>query len=265
MKNVCHKTGAGCVAENRGRKKQSGKSLPVRQMPSHGLPVRWGSIPDDSSIAWQTVSSLASSSPAEPVDVLGTKCRSIPETGTTGPPADAHCLVLPTTGSRRCSRPVPEHLPENHCRHYKNRLARKNNKKYHEHKEKQMKYLIMTVFLLSGCVAPPEPLATRNSGLTQGNVQMNLVTGETSKDQVLEVFGSPNITTRDGAGREVWTYQRAAQVNQSSSQSGGWTVILAGKSRQASGFESSSRMTTLIIKFDPNDIVVDFKSRTSTF
>lgn len=124
---------------------------------------------------------------------------------------------------------------------------------------------IMLGIMLVGCVSAPKPLTERNSQLTQGNVQMNLVVGKTTKAEVLENFGSPNITTRDGAGREVWSYQRAAQVAQSSSQSGYWTIILAGQSSSASGFESSSRMITLIIKFDSSDIVTDFRSRTSNF
>ncbi len=129
-------------------------------------------------------------------------------------------------------------------------------------------HFLMSVILsiaLFGCVTTPAPVTERNSQLTQGNVQMNLVVGETTKAQVLENFGSPNITTRDGSGREVWTYQRAAQVSQSSSKSGYWTVILGGQSGSATGFESSSRMITLIIKFDSNDVVTDFKSRTSEF
>ncbi len=124
---------------------------------------------------------------------------------------------------------------------------------------------LMLGIILVGCISPPKPLTQRNSRLTQGNVQMNLVVGKTTKAEVLESFGSPNITTRDGAGREVWSYQRAAQVAQSSSQSGYWTIILAGKSSGASGFESSSRMITLIIKFNSSDIVTDFRSRTSNF
>ena len=117
---------------------------------------------------------------------------------------------------------------------------------------------------LPGC-APPPPLAEKNSALTQGNIQMNLVVGQTTKAEVLETFGAPNVTTRDGSGREVWTYQRAAQVAQSSSRSGYWTVILAGQGSSASGFETGSRMITLIIKFDGNDVVTDFRSRTSDF
>ena len=119
--------------------------------------------------------------------------------------------------------------------------------------------------VLPGCVPPPQPLTERNSALTQGNIQMNLIVGQTTKAAVLETFGAPNVTTRDGSGKEVWTYQRAAQVAQSSNRSGYWTVILAGQSSSASGFETGSRMITLIIKFDGNDVVTDFRSRTSDF
>ena len=124
----------------------------------------------------------------------------------------------------------------------------------------KLAYLFPILFL--GCVTHPEPLTTRNSALTQGNVQMNIKTGSTTKAQVLEVFGAPNVTTRDGQGLEVWTYQRQAQVSQGSRESG-YTIFLAARTK--SGFESSSRMITLIIKFDNNDIVSDFNSRTSNF
>ncbi len=125
-------------------------------------------------------------------------------------------------------------------------------------------FVALSVFL-SGCVTAPEPLSIRNSPLTQGNVQMNIHTGLTTKADVLEIFGAPNVTTRDGQGREVWTYQRQAQISQQSSQEGYWTVLLIGKSESASGFETSSRMITLIIKFDANDVVSDFNSRASNF
>jgi len=125
--------------------------------------------------------------------------------------------------------------------------------------------IITSILLLTGCVTAPEPLTKKNSELTQGMVQMNLEVGKTTKAEVVETFGAPNITTRDGDGNEVWTYQRQAQVNQSSSNSGFIFVIIAGKSSSASGFESSSRMMTIIIKFDNEDIVTDFKSRESNF
>ena len=117
---------------------------------------------------------------------------------------------------------------------------------------------------LSACVSNYEPVDTRNSSLTQGSVQMNVIEGKTTKAEILEIFGAPNITTRDSSGTEVWTYQRAGQAAQSSSNSGGWTVLFE-RSYEQSGFSSSSRMMTLIIKFSLNDIVSDFSSRTSNF
>lgn len=120
--------------------------------------------------------------------------------------------------------------------------------------------------LLTACATTgPGPVDQRNSALTQGNVQMNLAVGKTTKADVLEKFGSPNITTRDASGQEVWSYQRHATVAQSSSNSSYWTILLAGESKSAEGFSQSTRTMTLIIKFDEKDIVSDFRSRTSDF
>lgn len=133
-----------------------------------------------------------------------------------------------------------------------------------------MKKLILAsaaALILSQPVAAKKdkPVDNRNSALTQGNVQMNVKVGETSKAQILEVFGAPNITTRDGSGQEVWSYQRHASISQSSSSNSFWTVLLAGGGKSASGFSETMRTMTLIIKFGPNDIVSDFRSRTSDF
>ncbi len=125
--------------------------------------------------------------------------------------------------------------------------------------------IAILLLLTTSCVSTNKPLTVKNSQLTTGNIQMNLKVGQTTKNDVLEAFGSPNITTRDGSGQEVWSYQRAAQVAQASSQSGGFTIILAGASSSNSSLETSSSMVTLIIKFDEKDIVSDFKSRTSNF
>lgn len=119
--------------------------------------------------------------------------------------------------------------------------------------------------LFFGCASILQPVTTTNSSLTQGNVEMNLHPRITRKAEVLEKFGSPNVVTRDGNGIEVWTYQRAMQASQNNNLSGFWTVFLAGQSRHQSEFEHTSRMITLIIKFNSHDIVEDFHSRTSNF
>ena len=128
---------------------------------------------------------------------------------------------------------------------------------------------------LTGCMAPQNmPVTERDSALTQGNVQMNVLVGQTTKADVLDTFGAPNVTTRNSEGEEVWSYQRAARVSQSSSRSGLWNILLFPGGRGAggglgtassTGFETGSRMITLIIKFDANDVVADFNSRSATF
>lgn len=131
-----------------------------------------------------------------------------------------------------------------------------------------MKFNICILFVILGlvsCSGSTNPVEQSNNQLTQGNVQLNLQVGKTNKAQVLEVFGAPNVTTRDGKGREVWSYQRSAQVSQSNKKKGYWTIIFAGGEGQSSSSQSSSRMITLIIKFNENDVVVDFASRESNF
>lgn len=129
-----------------------------------------------------------------------------------------------------------------------------------------MRVVLLAAFAaLTACATTPGPVDQRNSALTQGNVQLNLKVGQTTKAEVLEKFGSPNITTRDGGGQEVWSYQRMATVSQSSSSSSYWTILLTGQSKSADGFSQTSRTMTLIIKFDKQDVVSDFRSRTSDF
>lgn len=113
--------------------------------------------------------------------------------------------------------------------------------------------------------------------LTQGMVQMTLRVGQTTQGQILETFVAPNITTMDSSGSEMWVYDRHATVT--SDSSGGFSIGLGllagggnvggggglgfGKSKSKS--ETSTRTMTLIIKFNANKVVSDFKSRSSSF
>lgn len=127
-------------------------------------------------------------------------------------------------------------------------------------------FVFAVLFSVAGCAQQNiRPVSSRNSDLTHGNVQMNVRVGQTGKAEILEHFGAPNITTVDGSGQEVWTYQRQATVSQSSSSENYWTVLLVGGGKSASGFEQSQRTMTLIIKFDKNNLVSDFRSRYSEF
>ena len=108
-------------------------------------------------------------------------------------------------------------------------------------------------------------LAQANDSLTHGSVQLNVKVGETTQTQVLEAFGSPNITTIDGTGQEVWVFERHSTVSTSSSQGSYGTLGLVGTSKAKKNSEVSTRQTTLIIKFNEKKVVSDFKSRSSSF
>jgi hypothetical protein len=108
-------------------------------------------------------------------------------------------------------------------------------------------------------------------------VQMTLNVGQTTQAEILESFGGPNITSIDGSGQEMWVYDRHATVTSDSSSGfsigmligaaggavGGGAGLGFGKKKSKSS--QSSRSMTLVIKFDKNKIVSDFKSRSSSF
>ena len=128
--------------------------------------------------------------------------------------------------------------------------------------------LSASALLTSACIVretrveAPEPAA---DPLTHGNVQLTLRSGVTTKNEVLESFGAPNITTRDSEGREVWTYQRYGRVIESSRSASYATVLLFGSQHRRVGVESSNRSMTLIITFSDDDVVESFNSRYSSF
>jgi len=98
---------------------------------------------------------------------------------------------------------------------------------------------------------------------------LNIVVGKTTKAEILDAFGAPNVTTRDGSGRETWSYQRAATASQSSAAGAGYNPMAGLMSWNvgvgAAGSSQTSHMLTLSIKFDKSDIVSDFRSRESNF
>jgi hypothetical protein len=126
--------------------------------------------------------------------------------------------------------------------------------------------IVLAILLLfSSCASVIEPVTTANSSLTQGSIEMYLHSGKTTKPEFLQRFGSPNVVTRDGEGREIWSYQRAMQASEKEGFSSFWTLLLFGQSQDHAGFKNSSTMITLIIKFNSHNIVEDFNSRTSCF
>lgn len=128
--------------------------------------------------------------------------------------------------------------------------------------------ILFIALLSSGCATSTtnnEATPTQPSPFTHGNVQLTIKHNITTQAEILEKFGPPNIATVDSSGKEVWSYQKHATVSKSSVTNAYGTVILFGVSGGSSGFEQSTRTMTLIIKFDENKKVVDFKSMTTSF
>lgn len=134
----------------------------------------------------------------------------------------------------------------------------------------------MCVSNLNPAIAGEKVVDSPNT-LTHGMVQMTVRVGTTTQGDIIEKFGAPNITSIDGAGQEMWVYDRQATVTSDSSSGfsigmllggggggvGGGAGLGFGKSKSKS--EQTSRSMTLIIKFDKNKIVSDFRSRSSSF
>jgi hypothetical protein len=105
---------------------------------------------------------------------------------------------------------------------------------------------------LSACMSIDD--TPSNSALTPGEVKRTIVKGETSQAECLEVFGSPDLVThRDGM--QIWTYDKTSYDYQK--QSGYFTVIIAGTGGDR--IRSTSRSTMLILYFDEQDIVQDYR------
>lgn len=111
--------------------------------------------------------------------------------------------------------------------------------------------------LSTGC----QESRTQGSNLTPGMAKTKITNGVTTQSEILEVFGAPNIITKNKSGNEVWTYDKVAMDK--SNKEGYWTILAAGES---SGNQTTSTKTfTLMLEFDDDDIVKDSSYRASQF
>lgn len=125
-----------------------------------------------------------------------------------------------------------------------------------------MKHIITTLAIavsLTSC-ASQQP-QNKPAELTFASAKTNLVKGKTTQQEVIQTFGSPNITTRNAQGKEVWTYSRQS-YDQKSSGAWGSLFLVGGATSSAT---SGSSSFDLIITFDENDVVEDYSIVTSQF
>jgi outer membrane protein assembly factor BamE (lipoprotein component of BamABCDE complex) len=100
--------------------------------------------------------------------------------------------------------------------------------------------------------------------MTLGIVQKEIRAG-LMPDQVATALGSPNIVTRDAAGRETWIYDKVATEASYSQSSAYGTVLLLGTGNAAGAASQSQRTLTVVIKFGTNQQVETFSYHSSRF
>lgn len=97
----------------------------------------------------------------------------------------------------------------------------------------------------------------QKSNLTFGVVKSKIFKGETTQDEILKIFGAPNMVTKNKSNNEVWSYNRMSVVNK-----GGYTNFVMGERASVS---TTSQSFDLIITFGENDVVVDYSVVATSF
>ena len=130
--------------------------------------------------------------------------------------------------------------------------------------------VVLSAALLAGCANDPRPVTESN--LTPGMAKATIVVGETSQAEVMEVFGPPDqVTHRDSM--QIWTYDKIRYDMQASQGflrifgvGSGNSYLLGGGAGVANQrYSSSSTSTMLIMYFDADDIVRDYRMNTFRF
>ena len=133
--------------------------------------------------------------------------------------------------------------------------------------------ILMFVLLISvgpGCVNPQmtNQGAAKESSLTSGMTKEYIQRGKTTQTDVLEIFGPPDLITHK-AGKDVWTYDK--MLREVSVMQGGILAVGIGGSFGGVGGVSggssyeSTKSVMLIIYYDSNDVVMDYKLSVAKF
>jgi len=120
---------------------------------------------------------------------------------------------------------------------------------------------IFILFLLFNLLSCKTVSVSPDNNLTFGIVKSKIIKGETNQLEILKIFGSPNIVTKNKSNNEVWSYNRM-NVNESAK---GTYVFLSLISTNKKSYSSSTTSFDLIISFTDDDIVTDYSVISSRF
>lgn len=123
--------------------------------------------------------------------------------------------------------------------------------------------LTLGTCFLTSCVAP-YPEEAQGERMSIAAAQREIRVGMTSTE-VVSVLGAPNMVTTDDQRRETWVYDRISTTVTGSSSSGYASLLLIGTNSSRSRSTTSQRTMTIIIMFDAEGRVRDFRYRQSSF
>jgi len=132
--------------------------------------------------------------------------------------------------------------------------------------------LRLMIVSASLCSLIPACSQHRPSSITPGQAKKHIQPGVTTQAEVIELFGTPNVITRKQGG-EMWVYDKVSSRTTSSALGiggvgGGWGNGGFGGGGLGGGIGSTERSETtvmLIIYFDENDVVRDYKISQTKF
>lgn len=121
--------------------------------------------------------------------------------------------------------------------------------------------IIFSAMFLLGCSHHTSIEPNEKSNLTAGVVTTQVIKGDTNKTEILQLFGSPNMITKNRADKEVWTYNKMSVDNRSSAS--GWTALFAGSS--STQRQSTTSSFDLILIFNDDEVLEDYSMISSTY
>ena len=114
----------------------------------------------------------------------------------------------------------------------------------------------------AGCAGAPAEI--KEDRLTVGKVQGEVKVGMPAS-QVAELLGSPNIVTTDEKRREVWIYDKVSTDRVDAARSSFAGLIILGAAARDSSSSQRQRTLTIIIKYDEDKKVRDFRYNYTQF
>jgi hypothetical protein len=130
----------------------------------------------------------------------------------------------------------------------------------------------------SNQVSTPNAPPSQNDPLSYGAVTSTVKKGETTQEEIVRLFGPPNITTVNASGEEVWVYDRISNTSQQNGSSearfnaffglkaaGAKEATATANANSAQTSTLSTRTLTVIVNFDSTKKVKDYSARATQF